>query len=160
MSDDPDDLPQGPTHDDQVGYGKPPMVRRFKRSGNPKGRPKGAKNRATIVRQVAQERHSVTENGQRTRRSTLDLVLIRLRNMAMTGEKPQATSEMFRWVEKYEPGMVNPKRGVIVAPAPISAEEWIARAKRHNALMEEHGFRNLAQVADFEREQRKKAKLK
>jgi hypothetical protein len=67
---------------------------------------------------------------------------------------------MFRLLEKHEPGMVNPKRGVIVAPAPISAEGWIARAKRHNALMEEHGFRNLAEVADFERQQRKKAKPK
>ena len=160
MSDDPDDLPQGGPHDDQVGYGKPPMVRRFKTSGNPSGRPKGAKNRETIVRQVAQEMHTVIENGQRIRRSTLELVLIRLRNMAMTGEKPEATSVMFRWLEKYEPKMVNPKGGVMVAPAPISAEEWHARAKRQNALMEEHGFRNLAQVADFERQQRKKAKPK
>ena len=160
MSDDPDDLPQGGLHDDQVGYGKPPLKRRFKTSGNPKGRPKGAKNRKTIVRQVAQERHTMIENGQQTRRSTLDLVLIRLRNMAMTGDKPQATSEMFRWLEKSEPKMVNRKGGVMVAPAPISQEEWLARAKRDNALMAEHGFRNLAQVADFERQQRKKAKLK
>ena len=160
MSDDPDDLPQGGLHDDQVGYGKPPMVRRFKTSGNPNGRRKGAKNRKTIVRQVAQERHTVIENGQRIRRSTLELVLIRLRNMGMTGEKPEATSVMFRWLEKYEPKMVNPNGGVMVAPAPISAAEWHARAKRQNALMAEHGFGNLAQVADFEREQRKKAKPK
>ena len=86
--------------------------------------------------------------------------LIRLRNMGMTGEKPEATSETFRLLEKYAPMMVNPKGGVMVAPAPISDEECLARAKRHNALMEEHGFRNLAQVADFERQQRKKAKLK
>ena len=110
MSRDPDDLPQGGRHDDQVGYGKPPLKRRFKTSGNPSGRPKGAKNRETIVRQVAQEMHTVIENGQRNRRSTLDLVLIRLRNMAMTGEKPQATSEMFRLLEKHEPGMVNAER--------------------------------------------------
>ena len=100
------------------------------------------------------------ENGQQTRRSTLDLVLIRLRNMAMTGDKPQATSEMFRWLEKSEPKMVNRKGGVMVAPTPMSEKEWFARAKRQNALMEEHGFRNLAQVVEFEREQRKKAKLK
>ncbi len=45
MSKDPDDLPQGGLHDDQVGYGKPPLKRRFKTSGNLSGRPKGAKNR-------------------------------------------------------------------------------------------------------------------
>ena len=40
--------------DDDVGYGKPPRSRRFKpgQSGNPKGRPKGAKNRDTILREL------------------------------------------------------------------------------------------------------------
>ena len=34
----------------EVGYGKPPIDTRFKsgRSGNPKGRPKGSKNKARV----------------------------------------------------------------------------------------------------------------
>ena len=60
-----------------VGYRKPPMRRRFKVSGNRKGRPKGAKNRKTIVQAVADEMHTVIENGKRRKRSTLELVLLR-----------------------------------------------------------------------------------
>lgn len=68
MSDDPGDLdnpPQAARYNYDVGYGKPPMVRRFKESGNPDGRPKGAKNRATIVREVALERHTIIEDGKK-----------------------------------------------------------------------------------------------
>ena len=73
---------QPPAHE-EVGYGKPPTRRRFKKSGNSKGRPKGSKNRKTIVKAVANEMHTVAENGKHRRRSTLDLVLLSLRNLAL-----------------------------------------------------------------------------
>ena len=156
MTDYPDDLPQGAPHDYDVGYGQPPLARRFKESGNPDGRPRGAKNRQTIVRQVARETHTVIEDDRR--RSTLELVLIRLRNMAMEGKNSRATAELFKLLEKYEPQMMNPDAGVAVMPALISTEEWIAEAERRNALMEQYGFGNAAEVAEFERQQRKKEK--
>ena len=36
---------------EQVGYGKPPKLTRFKpgQSGNPRGRPRGALNMATVL---------------------------------------------------------------------------------------------------------------
>ncbi len=39
--------PAAETTDYEVGYGRPPVAARFKKgtSGNPKGRPKGSKNR-------------------------------------------------------------------------------------------------------------------
>ena len=50
----------------EVGYCKPPLKNRFVKgqSGNPKGRPRGSKNLATIVRQVLNAKVSVRENGR------------------------------------------------------------------------------------------------
>jgi len=100
--------------------------------------------------------HSVTEGGKKVRRTTLELVLLRLRNMALQDKTKPAVAEYDRWLDKCEPPISNVMAGVLVVPAEISAEEWIARAERKNALMQEHGFTNLAQVSDYQREQRKK----
>jgi hypothetical protein len=58
-----------PANDDgtyDVGFGKPPKRTRFKQgvSGNPKGRPKGRRNLATILERTLQEKVVITENGE------------------------------------------------------------------------------------------------
>ena len=98
----------------------------------------------------------MTEGGQKTRRTTLELVLIRLRNMAIEGENSRAITELHKLLEKYEPRIRNPNAGVHVAPAPNSEEEWVEEVKLQNAVMAEHGFQNLAEVEEFQRQQRKK----
>ena len=64
--------------DSPVGYGKPPKHGRFKpgQSGNKRGRPRGSKNRKTILMQIANETHRVIENGRPRDRKTLDLMLL------------------------------------------------------------------------------------
>ena len=49
-----------------VGYGCPPKSGRFKpgQSGNPKGRPKGSKNTATILQEELNSRVPIRENGK------------------------------------------------------------------------------------------------
>jgi hypothetical protein len=56
----------------EVGYGRPPQAHRFKpgQSGNPRGRPKGAKNEATILRDLLNRKIDVREGG-RVRKITL-----------------------------------------------------------------------------------------
>ncbi len=122
---------QPPAHE-EVGYGKPPTRRRFKKSGNLKGRPKGSKNRKTIVKAVANETHTVLENGKRRRRSTLDLVLLRLRNLALEEGNGRAFEELHRLIKAYQPQATNDRVGYLVVPAEMMQEEWVAEQMEKN----------------------------
>ncbi len=122
---------QPPAHE-EVGYGKPPTRRRFKKSGNLKGRPKGAKNRKTIVKAVANEMHTLIEDGKRRRRSTLELVLLRLRNMALEEGNDRAFEELHRLIKAYQPQETNDRVGYLVVSAEMTPEEWVARQEELN----------------------------
>ncbi len=128
-----DEPAQPPAHE-EVSHPGPPTRRRFKESGNPKGRPKGAKNRKTIVKAVADEMHSAIESGKRRRLSTLDLVLLRLRNMAMVEKNPRAFEELHRLIKTYQPQEANSNLGYIVVPAAMTPEEFMAEAEKQNAV--------------------------
>jgi hypothetical protein len=61
--------------DYKVGYKKPPLHTRFKngQSGNPRGRPRGAKNFSTVLNDALNQRVVVTENGRRRKISKREL---------------------------------------------------------------------------------------
>jgi len=71
-----------------VGHGKPPEASRFKpgQSGNPKGRPRGAKNLHTLLDKIINERVVVTENGKRKLISKLEAAVTQFVNKAATGD--------------------------------------------------------------------------
>ncbi len=116
------DSPEIPDH--TVGYGNPPLKGRFKegQSGNRRGRPRGLKNRKTIVREIANEMHTVTEDGQRRRRSTLEFMLLALRTL-MTEGNVRAFRAYKKCLAKYEPQNTRRKGGYLVMPAPVSLED-------------------------------------
>jgi hypothetical protein len=64
-------MPREQRGDYEVGYGKPPRHTRFAKgqSGNPRGRPRGAKNFNTLLEEALDEPVTVTENGGRALRS-------------------------------------------------------------------------------------------
>jgi hypothetical protein len=72
----------------EVGFGKPPRSTRFKpgQSGNPNGRPRGAKNFAIAIGQELDSRVTVTENGRRRRISKREVIAKHLVNKAASGD--------------------------------------------------------------------------
>lgn len=71
-----------------VGYGKPPKKSQFKKgsSGNPKGRPKGAKNRTSRALEMYHKQMTVMQNGKPTKLSMIDVVHAKLLASAAKGD--------------------------------------------------------------------------
>lgn len=74
--------------DYEVGYGKPPRHTRFAKgqSGNPRGRPAGAKNFTTLLSEALSEPVTVTENGRRRKVSKRQAILTQLVNRSATAD--------------------------------------------------------------------------
>ncbi len=87
----------------EVGYGKPPAKNRFQKgaSGNPKGRPKGSKNLATVV--LKESRQFVHINGPRGIRTVtkLEAAVMQLSNKSAQGDL-RAQREFFALVHWSE----------------------------------------------------------
>lgn len=76
--------------DKPVGYCRPPADTQFRKgqSGNPKGRPKNSRNVKTSVRELANRRFEVVENGKRRKMSMIDLMLHKLTEKALASDLP------------------------------------------------------------------------
>lgn len=87
----------------EVGYGKPPKHTRFKpgQSGNPKGRPKRARNLSTLIEEELNRRIPVKDEG-RIRHMTKKVALVRnLVNYAVKGD-PKARRQLLPILEAME----------------------------------------------------------
>ncbi len=87
----------------EVGYGKPPKSSQFTKgsSGNPKGRPKGSKNLASVF--LKESRQRVRINGPHGTRTVtkLEAAAMQLSNKAAQGDL-RASREFFSLVERSE----------------------------------------------------------
>jgi len=113
----------GPAGDYAVGYGKPPRHSGFQkgRSGNPRGRPKGSKNLATLL----DEKVQVTEDGKRRRVTKRELVAKQLVNKSAAADL-RAIKQLTDIVEQVER-----RSGAAPAPPPPPADEEVIAEPRN-----------------------------
>lgn len=136
-NDSSDPLPPGPPAS-CAGYKAPPVANQFRkgRSGNPKGRPNGAQGRRKIAEKVLLEEHDVVEYGRTVRRTTLELILIALRNEAFTGN-----NRAFKAFEKldvaYDPQKPALHASSLVVPGRLTKESWIKLFGIKDTIMSE-----------------------
>ena len=115
---------------EHVGYANPPKATRFKKgqSGNKKGRPKGAKGRRGVVERVLLEKQTINERGTERTCTSLDLIILTLRNLAFAGDARafKAIAALESLFAEKPPEWVG---GVHVLPEPLTLEEYIAKYK-------------------------------
>jgi Family of unknown function (DUF5681) len=137
MSDDP----SKPGDDYKVGYRHPPRATRFRKgtSGNPRGRPKGARNLATVVASALDERVVVVENGRRKRITKLELVVKHLVNGAASGD-PRSLRLLLPLIQAIEAKPLQTESGVV--DDGLTALLWAAKQSNKQAKEGENGGEN------------------
>ena len=89
--------------DYQVGYGKPPLHTRFGKgqSGNPRGRPRGARNTRTILEEALNKKVTVNDAGRRRTMSRKQVLIYQLLNKAAAGDM-RAMSTVLAFMENLD----------------------------------------------------------
>jgi hypothetical protein len=98
-------MPSDKQRDYEVGYGKPPRHTRFKpgRSGNPRGRPSGSKNLATVLSEALIEPVIVAENGRRRKITKRQAIITQLVNRSAKSDL-RATKILLDIIRELERG--------------------------------------------------------
>jgi hypothetical protein len=80
------------TESRDVGYGQPPREHQFRpgRSGNPKGRPKGAKSEATILQELLKRKIPIQQHGNTRKITILEAILLRFTEDSLKGNTKSA----------------------------------------------------------------------
>ena len=93
---------------------------------NPRGRPRGRRNRSLIIRKVALQKFAVTEKGRRRKRTAVEIVLLMVRSKAAKGDT--AAMKLFDGLQlRYSPRDAIPPRTVLIVPETLTEEEFAAR---------------------------------
>lgn len=116
--------------EESIGYGKPPKKSQFKpgKSGNPKGRPKGAISLKTALQCELETKLVVKEQGKTRKMSKLEALAKRLVTDALNGN-PRALAELLRQVNLHLPDEQDLDTGQLPA-AKDDAAILMAFAKR------------------------------
>lgn len=100
-----------------------------------RGRPKGARNEATIVREVGQMLTTITVGGKEVRVTVAEAMLLLLERKAMTGDV-RADRALTKLRSRLTPEDDNANFGILLVPEPPDESEWIRRAEILNEFRE------------------------
>jgi hypothetical protein len=106
--------------DDQIGYGNPPKTTRFKpgASGNPKGRPRRAKNLKTDLMEELREKVVIRE-GEQSRKVSKQRAVVKTLVAQTLKRDPRAATTLMSVLLK----VVDPDAGAAPASPPLDAQE-------------------------------------
>ena len=110
----------------------PPVATRFKpgQSGNPAGRPRGAKGRRKAVRDVLLEKREtrIANSTQPKQITTLEFLFMVLREKAFKGDR-RAIKKLQDFDAEYNRNAEPPPEGVgfLIVPEELTKQEWIDR---------------------------------
>jgi Family of unknown function (DUF5681) len=106
--------------DDQIGYGKPPKATRFKKgkTGNPKGRPKAARNFKTDLMEEMREKVVIRE-GERSRKIPKQRAVIKTLVARTLKGDPRATDTLVNVLLK----VLDPEGEAPITGQPLNSEE-------------------------------------
>jgi hypothetical protein len=87
----------------RVGYGKPPINKRFKggQSGNPKGRPKKIPDLSELIGEELDSTRFIVVDGKRVKLPVTKILVKQLVTLAMKGN-PKAFFPVLEMVEKHQ----------------------------------------------------------
>lgn len=87
----------------EVGYRRPPKRTQFKKgqSGNPKGRPKGARGLDTMIIEELKAKIIVSENGRSKKLKKAEAIVKQVVNKALTGDH-KAISQVLTVSQRHE----------------------------------------------------------
>jgi hypothetical protein len=115
-------------HDSVGGYKRPPERSRFKpgQSGNPKGRPKGARNLKTDLTALLKKRVAIREDGELRRVSRQEALLLSLFEKAVRGDV-KASAQIITMLMKMDVHTTPPKPDVVTEKDRAIVEDFLNR---------------------------------
>jgi hypothetical protein len=126
-----------PNDDYEIGYGKPPLASRFKPgiSGNPRGRPKGARNSANVLRDELAQVITITEGGKPKRITKLEAIVKAAALKGLKGD-PRPMAQLLDLLDKLSAHGLGDAQGPIEVTLIFDEEEEkreLERAEREEA---------------------------